>query len=431
MRRRSAALGVAALALAALSGAGPAAGDRPAASAASGPERQAGETFWGRVAHPNRAKVRALIRTGRELVDARNWGTAVEILEEAAALDPTEPEAPYWLAKALIGQARWGDCAEVLGILVQEHPGWAPPGQRAGRAQLDFEAGLCLALGGRVAESVGHYRRVLAAETDGIARDVVHWNLGDSLQALGRLEEAIAEYRRGLALKPQHAMLRFALGVAYDRDEQVAKAHDAIREGLELDRSATLARMSTIDGSQVLYLPPEDEDYYRGLAHKVAGRRSFALVHLRRYLYRAPDSPWARRAKEHLAELGLPAIGDGDVEIRALEGAARGKVVKGVLASAPGLQRCLEGLRFARIVVEITVPASRPPRPPARSSAPKGRGPAVLVKSPGPPSIRVVSEGPVPSPREAIDCVTREAAKIPTPPPAERMVVIRIPIIAL
>lgn len=379
------------------------------------------EVFWSRVAHPHRARYRALLKDGRSLLDQQNYTAALVPLERAVELEPRLAEGHYWLGLAYSGALRWAECADALLRAQALDPAFTPPEDPARR---DVQMGLCLTMSGRLEEAIPYYRRVLVSAAKGSPYAMIgHWNLGDCFMALGRLEEAIGEYRRAVELAPQAAILHFALGVAYDRDEQAARAVEEVAQGIRLDPTVTLSSMqSSPPYGRVLFVPPEDEEYYRGLAHKVAGRRLHAIVHFRRFLELAPASPWVARAREHLRELGSAALADLDVDVKGVPAAARGAYVRPVLAAASRLGRCVEGERSARLVVQIVV--SAPP------SGGKLVGKSRDKEGPPPPAVHVVNGGPAEVPQAALDCVHAAVLGLRLPVPRTGVATVSFSLVA-
>ncbi|MBI4508785.1 MAG: tetratricopeptide repeat protein [Deltaproteobacteria bacterium] len=374
-----------------------------------------GRSFWARVSHPHRARYLSLLEQGQQLVEARRFDEALKLLQEAVSLETKEPEGHYWLARALLGMDRWSECAEENLRILRLDPEFTPPVARP----LFFDIGVCLAMSGRIAESVPYYQSVLhaarATPSELSFLVMAHWNLGDSFHALGRLEEAIEEYRRGLALRPQHVMLHFALGVALDRDEQAQKAQDVIQAGLRLDTSMQVVSLDRMDSFPVLFLPAEDKEFYLGLVHKVAKRRTLARLYFRRYIERAREIPWARRAREHLSELGGAELGEAEVETRGVGLAERGPLVRAVLAKAQELHRCMDGQPLGKVVVEIALGGEDPER-----RRPRGKVTCETGIAPD-PAHKVVDE--------ALACVEKQVRAIRLPP-LEGSPVITFPVVA-
>jgi Tfp pilus assembly protein PilF len=70
-----------------------------------------------------------------------------------------------------------------------------------------------------------------------------HNNLGNALQAQGKLQEAAASYRRALSHKPDYAEAHVNLGNALREQGQSAEAAASYQRALVLDRDNTEARL--------------------------------------------------------------------------------------------------------------------------------------------------------------------------------------------
>ncbi len=137
---------------------------------------------------------------------------------------------------------------------------------------------------------------------DDYDRSVLNSNAAETLMGIGKLDAAIARYRSAEATADQGSLqwelAEWGLGVALDRDEQIDKARQAIQRAIEVDPT-----MSRLTDDDVFFEPVGDKRYYEALGHEVAGDRELALAAWRAFLAEAPASPYARRARTHLAEL--------------------------------------------------------------------------------------------------------------------------------
>ena len=137
-------------------------------------------------------------------------------------------------------------------------------------------------------------------------------NAAELLMALGpdRLDEAITYYETGIQYGPYESLGYYGAAVAYDRDGQWGKAQELMRQALErdgrgrpdVDRRAphTMGRLSDLG---VYFVPEGDIEYYFALGYHVQGYTKEALRHYKRFLAEVPDTRFAARAKEHIAEL--------------------------------------------------------------------------------------------------------------------------------
>src|SRR5262245_10112760 len=61
-----------------------------------------------------------------------------------------------------------------------------------------------------------------------------HSNLGNAVQAQGKLEQAVDSYRRALELKPDYAVAHYNLGTTFKAQGKLDEAVDCFRRALEL-----------------------------------------------------------------------------------------------------------------------------------------------------------------------------------------------------
>jgi tetratricopeptide (TPR) repeat protein len=179
------------------------------------------------------------------------------------------------------------------------------------------ELGLVLSRVGAYEEALVEYERALKL-VDGerapsvfeeYGRSSLYGNSAETMMALGRLPQAIERYREAEATATpgqlEWELAQWGLGVALDRDEQIDKARQAIQRALDFDPT-----MGYLADDGVFFEPPGDKHYYVALGHEVAGDRDLAIAAWRAFLAEAPASPYARRARAHLAELKrAPAAG--------------------------------------------------------------------------------------------------------------------------
>lgn len=137
-------------------------------------------------------------------------------------------------------------------------------------------------------------------------------NAAELLMALGpdRLDDAIEYYETGIQYGPYEPLGYYGAAVAYDRDGQWGKAKEMMREALERDRenvtgsgASAVNHMARLTAPGVYFVPEGDIEYYYALGYHVQGRRAEALRRYRRFLQALPQSRFAARAQEHVAEL--------------------------------------------------------------------------------------------------------------------------------
>jgi Flp pilus assembly protein TadD len=403
---------------------------RPEPPPAHAEDATAKPGFWNGVAHPHRERYDELTTQGRALYEQEKPGLALELLVEAARLDPARPDAWWFLGMAYQRLDRFGECADALERVRALAPaGWAPEGLRPSYPQPAFSLALCDAASGRLEASVTLLEDVLT--TEGLTVDAVAtltYNLGDSYQALGRLDDAIRAYRRAIELRGNLPLYRFSLAVALDRDEQGARAREEMLTALTQDRV-----FSSIAQPTTIFVPPEDEDYFRGFALEVLADsdlprtacqpwlcRSFARAYFRRFASRAPRSPWRARVEAHLLDLGNAAPRADEIYVtiasKAADATSAAVYVKAVSALAPRLAACVADRPLALLRAEVVLPgklAAPPPRPPVGTKPMPGPAPPAPVEK----AFLVQNLGPAPAEEPVRLCLTNVlgAARWPTP----------------
>jgi hypothetical protein len=103
-------------------------------------------------------------------------------------------------------------------------------------------------------------------------------------------------------------------------------------------------------------------------------------VHFRRFVARAPESPWRARAEAHLHDLGGPSPRADEVAVMLWSGqqTSTDAYEKVVMAAAPRLQACLAEHPQAVLRADVFLPgkagaaAAKPG--PAKPAPPKGAG---------------------------------------------------------
>ena len=235
-------------------------------------------------AHYNQARV--LSALGRH-------ADAMAPLLQAQALSPAPTAAMHQLhARILEAQ---GDLPAALAVL-DEALCLAPekPALLHNRATL-------LQRSHRPAEALHMHERALALGLD--AADA-HYNHGNTLQSLGRLDKAVAAYRRALARQPLHplalydlARLRWRLGEAdFDRELlDAAAAHLQSPLGPGLRGQLMLRAERNADAAdcfeQALRREPSAAGFHDGLARALArlGRLDDSLAHHAQAVTLEPD----------------------------------------------------------------------------------------------------------------------------------------------
>lgn len=313
--------------------------------------------LWESATNPNQQPYKALVAQAKQSIESRTADglvDAVAVLGDAIKLMPRDPDGYRWRGEAQFWLNRWADCAADLKQAVQ----LARPTDTDKKAATDLRLrlGNCQARGGKLADAE---RTLAEAAAAGTSTGEVLMRLGEVRIAMGKLDEAIAALSAALEVPDvQQAQTRFLLASAYDRARRPAEAVAEVRNAVRYDGQLTL-----LDNPQLPFLGAGEKNYLLGLgwAAKEPPRAEYALIYFRQYLKEAPDSPWRKRAEEHLRELAaskLPESIDRVAGGGALDlDAATALVRKGM----PAMRACLA--KLPTTVIDVLVTRSGPRSP--------------------------------------------------------------------
>lgn len=310
--------------------------------------------LWDRTVMPHQKRYMALIDPARRIVAEGRLTITAEVkdsLRAAIELIPELPEAYWFLAVLQEREQDWQGCADSYGRLFAVAPALTPldpPAGRDPRWALDSGLALCHAQAGQYEQALEHYKRI---SSRGFGQEPqVSRELGRTYMALGRLREAIEALSIAQRAQPDDTRLSYDLAVAYDRDEQEAKAQAMLEHALRRDRGITL-----LDAPGQFFAPEEDRLYYLGLAHAGLGDVVLATAWFRMYLHAAGAGPWAARARVHLDELGRePLLSARNIKLTGNEQSARDQIVAAVVALTDQLSECLSPVPGLVLDVRIT-----------------------------------------------------------------------------
>ena len=258
---------------------------------------------------------------------------------------PEETEAYRARGEAWMALKEWSKCAaDHQFALVRQKPA----DDARVLAELRLRLGICLARAGKLADA----ERTLAdAAAAGTTAGEVWMRLGEVRIAMGKLEEAIAALEVAVESGDVQAIVRWLLAGAYDRARRPSEALSAARAALERDRG-----FGTLTSTATPLLGKGEAEYLKGLGYAAYDppRPEYALVYFRLFLKLAPDSPWRRRAEDHLKEARtatLPEVverrtGNATLDVTVARTAVR--------KSMPAMRACLAKLPSTILLVEIT-----------------------------------------------------------------------------
>jgi tetratricopeptide (TPR) repeat protein len=358
--------------------------------------------LWENATNPSNEPYRALVDQAKQSLNERTdagWQAAITKLDRAIALQPAEGNAYALRGEANYLLKRWDRCAADLGVATVKAPRTEPSEKKA-LLDLRRKHAQCLALSGKLAQA----ERVLAEATAaGTGTGDMLMRLGEVRIALGKLDEAIAALNAALdAPDTPQAVTRWFLGLAYDRARRPAEAVEETRRAFNMDRSFGAITNQTLIG-------PGDLEYIKGLAFaSMEGPKpELAIVFFRQFLKLAPESPWRRRAEEHLRELKDSQLPES---IDRLDGAAALETEAARLAikkAMPAMRACMAKTPSSVVQVRIVKvgPIAKadpsPPLPPYR------RYNSRLLPPPAGANVSAYGEVPLEATRAEIDAALR------------------------
>ncbi|HEX3475198.1 MAG TPA: hypothetical protein VHT91_09180 [Kofleriaceae bacterium] len=368
-------------------------------------EQAARSNLWSAAITPERHPYQKLVHTVAEVLahqhTADQTTAAIEDLDAAIQLLPHEPEAYRLRGEAYLEREDWASCAKDLAA-ADAYRRRDDDNPRA-LAELHRKLGLCQARAGKLADAE---RTLAETAASGNAAGEVWMRLGEVRIAMGKLDEAIAALDSALEATEGNAqaMIHFLLAEAYDRARRPGDALAEAAEGVKLDHQLAVLH------HPVIPLLGAGEAYYMlGLAHSAdpALRSEYALAYFRRFVREAPDSPWRKRAEDHLRDLrtvDLPDTvtrnGSAPLDLDAVRTAMR--------RAMPGLRGCLA--RFPTVVVEVEITRSGPRTPPTDRVRPR------LLTPPDGVTVRVAVGELVDHDLDAVDrCLEAQANRITLP----------------
>jgi tetratricopeptide (TPR) repeat protein len=363
--------------------------------------------FWEKALDPASEKYDDLVERAVVLMreaDQASLVQAGQLLAEALRLSPNRAVAHLWQGRVSERQGAYAACAQSIAKALDLDPDLVSPGgSEPAEWSAPYELAVCQARSGKYEEAIEGLRRILGRAQG--AQVIVFQRLGECYMALGRLDEAIESFRQGLRLSPYTADLGFALAVAHDRDEDAAQSRDALN--LALIREP---RAGVLTASSRVWIPAEDANYYLGLAYLGADDAPRSVLHFRRYLAKAGEKNWSRRARARYEEaLGSAVAGQG-LDIRGSASLDQPRAGAAIARSDGALQTCLRkapDLLLRVSITEVVPTKGKTPPAPAGTARP---GVRVLVQE--------SSETKSTDFRATIDCAESAARKIKLPKPA-------------
>jgi tetratricopeptide (TPR) repeat protein len=285
--------------------------------------------FWPEVLEPGRRKYLEAFERGRRHLERAISGTegpsrggtslgrtgplpppvvkaeleaAAAAFEEAVRASPAQADGYYHLGLVCTRLDRPRREIEAFVRARQLSPA------RAVDPQIAFDLGIAYSKLGQFERAVAEYdllEEILTKDPQSSGnvisiRATSHGNAAEALMALGRLEESIQRYEDSLALAPGALLTTWGLAVALDRDEQVSRAAELMARVISSDPA-----MNELRREGVFFVPEGDIHYYLALGSETLGDLPRAQREWELYLKDQAQSPFAPRARAHLAKLGV------------------------------------------------------------------------------------------------------------------------------
>ncbi len=383
--------------------------------------------LWENATNPSSEPYLDLVIDAKQAISDRTDDQlrfAVDKLDQAIALLPDEPDAYALRGSAYMDLKQWERCTADLQKAAAKAKTEDVPDRKLATEQRR-KLGLCQARSGKLADAE---RTLSEAAATGTGTGEMLMRLGEVRIAMGKLEEAIAALTASLEASdaPSHALTRWLLAAAYDRARRPADAINAAKEAAKLD-----ARFMPLRSPTIPLLGVGELEYMLGLAWESNDppRPEYALVYFRKFLRLAPDSPWRKRAEDHLRELKTTVLpesierkpgGAATVDLDAARAIVRKQM--------PAMRACLAKVPNQAIEVKITRsgPRSVAPKPVRPDPFTRSRYRPPLPPAPPPDGVSVIasSELPFDVARADIDaaarCVDPIASKLVMPAVKEK-----------
>lgn len=383
--------------------------------------------LWDNATNPSSEPYLDLVTDAKQAMSDRTDDQlrfAVDKLDRAIALLPDEPEAYALRGEAHMKLQQWAKCTADLQTAAAKATHEDLPDRKA-MVEQRKNLGLCQARAGKLGDAE---RTLSEAAATGTGTGEMLMRLGEVRIAMGKLDEAIAALTAALEASdvPSHALTRWLLAAAYDRARRPADAINAAKEAAKLD-----TRFMSLRSPQVPLLGAGEIEYLLGLAWESNDppRPEYALVYFRKFLRLAPDSPWRKRADDHLRELKTTVLPEA-IERKPGGAAAVDLDVARAIArkQMPAMRACLAKVPNQALEVKITRsgPRSVIPKPVRPDPFTRSRYRPSPPPAPPPDGISVIASAELPfdATRAEIDaaarCVEPIASKLVMPAVKEK-----------
>lgn len=372
-------------------------------------EEEKRSELWESTLHPDTGPYRDLVREAKRLVEgnsADDRKVALEKLDVAIKRMPREPDAYQVRGQIFLALKDWPRCADDLGR-AEDYTKTIDDLTARTRSRIDLAN--CQARAGRYSEAESTLVRASASAQ--AYRSELYMRLGEVRIALGKLDEAIDALTVALDGDSTSSLTRWLLMSAYDRARRPSEALEHAQQAIRYD-----PQRSHIDHPSIPLLGTDEADYLSGLAYRYAFvRPEYALLYFRRFVKLAPDSPWRRRADEHVKELSAMRFPARETITNSGTTVVPGETQKLLQKPVAAMRHCLAKLPTTAFQI-ATMKAG-----PRTSESVRDRP---IYRLPSPPKPVTLLPGPDTVPQAEIDaaqkCLEGHAARLNLPAPKER-----------
>ena len=319
-------------------------------------EQAARSALWTAAITPERHPYEELVHRAEEALKQHlpdQTLAAIKLLDDAVRLLPREPAAYRLRGDAQLERRDWARCTADYTAA----QAYTPRNDQAVRQSVEprRKLGICQARAGQLSAAE---KTLAEAAASGIATGEVWLRLGEVRVAMGKLDEAIAALHAAIE-HTEHSMqafTRFTLAAAYDRARRPADALFETGEGSSLDSALTVLLNPTLPP-----VAPGDLEYMLAVVYSSTARPEYALSYFRRFVKIAPDSPWRKRADDHIRELrtsDLPETVAAGASTTPLALDAARVAIRRLM---PQMRGCLGNLPTVVVEVEVSKAGPRTP----------------------------------------------------------------------
>jgi tetratricopeptide (TPR) repeat protein len=307
-------------------------------------------SLWDDVAQPEGHRCAALLDEANHLLSSNQPRVAIQTLRALVKVCSADREAHQLLGETLVAQREYPAARIALErareISLTEEAAGPSDARGAREVSLAFHLGFVREVTGDLEGALREHRRLEALGGLGSNEYLVHYDLGDELMALGRLDEAIDEYRRAVRLAPEKPMARLALAVALDRNQQGDKSRIELLVALSLD-----PQLRCLFADEYVFVPAADVHYYLALGFLGRGLRAQARAALRQFIELEAVGQYLNRARQHLSEIER-SIDPAELELSnpGLDGAALARAIGPLL---PNLESCVPGPLTTKVKLTV------------------------------------------------------------------------------